>query len=134
MGRNDPSVFDDLLREEREFPPADAFRRNAVIRDRTVYDSAAKDPEGFWENEAKALYWFSPWTKVLDWTPPHSRWFVGATTNISYNCLDRHLQGPRRNKAALIWEGENGDIRTLTYLQLHREVCKMANCLRSEEH
>jgi acetyl-CoA synthetase len=130
MGKNDPSVFDDLLREEREFPPTDAFRRSAVVKDRAVYDSAAKDPEKFWENEAKALHWFSPWTKVLDWTPPHSRWFVGATTNISYNCLDRHLQGPRRNKAALIWEGENGEIRTLTYLQLHREVCKFANCLK----
>ncbi len=130
MARDNPSVFDDLLREEREFPPSPAFRERAVIRDRGIYDSSAKDAEAFWENEAKLLHWFQPWTKVLEWTPPHARWFVGGTTNISYNCLDRHLQGPRRNKAALIWEGENGDIRTLTYLQLHREVCKFANCLK----
>ena len=130
MARDNPSVFDDLLREEREFPPSAAFRERAVVRDKGIYDSSAKDAVAYWEKEAKLLYWFQPWTKALDWTPPHARWFVGGTTNISYNCLDRHLQGPRRNKAALIWEGENGDIRTLTYLQLHREVCKMANCLK----
>ena len=123
-------VFDDLLREEREFPPSAEFRSRAVVRDRGLYDSAAKDPEKFWENEAKTLHWFTPWTTVLDWTPPHARWFVGGTTNITYNAIDRHLEGPRRNKAAIIWEGENGDIRTLTYLQLHREVCKFANCLK----
>jgi len=83
-----------------------------------------------WCNEAKALHWFQPWSKVLDWSPPHARWFVGDTTNISSNAIDRHLNGPRRNKAAIIWEGENGDIRTLTYLQLHREVSKFANCLK----
>jgi len=130
MARDNPSVFDDLLREEREFPPSAAFRERAVVRDKGIYDSSAKDAVAYWEKEAKLLHWFQPWTKALDWTPPHARWFIGGTTNISFNCLDRHLQGPRRNKAALIWEGENGDIRTLTYLQLHREVCKMANCLK----
>ena len=102
---------------------------NAVVRDRGLYETAAADPEKFWENEAKALHWFTPWSKVLEWNPPHARWFVGATMNISWNCLDRHLRVPA-NKAALIWEGENGDVRTLTYLQLHREVCKFANCLK----
>jgi acetyl-CoA synthetase len=130
MARDNPSVFDDLLREEREFPPSAGFRERAVIRDKGIYDSSAKDAVAYWEKEAKLLHWFQPWAKALDWTPPHARWFIGGTTNISYNCLDRHLQGPRRNKAALIWEGENGDIRTLTYLQLHREVCRMANCLK----
>jgi acetyl-CoA synthetase len=130
MGRSDPLVFDDLLREEREFPPPRGFQETAVVRDGSLYEKAAADPEKFWENEAKTLHWFTPWSKVLDWDPPHARWFVGATTNISWNCLDRHLLGPRRNKAALIWEGENGDVRTLTYLQLHREVCKFANCLK----
>ncbi|MGA2478005.1 MAG: acetate--CoA ligase [Spirochaetia bacterium] len=130
MARIDPSVFDDLLREEREFPPPKGFQENAVIRDRGLYEKAAAEPEKFWENEANSLHWFTPWSKVLDWDPPHARWFVGATMNISWNCLDRHLMGPRRNKAALIWEGENGDVRTLTYLQLHREVCKFANCLK----
>ena len=129
MGASDPSVFDDLLHEEREFPPSREFRERAVIRDASLYTSAAKDPVAFWEREAKSLAWDTPWTKTLDWTPPHARWFVGGRLNITYNCLDRHLEGPRRNKAALIWEGENGDVRTLTYLQLHREVCKFANCL-----
>jgi acetyl-CoA synthetase len=113
-------AIDDLLREEREFPPSAEFTARAVVRDRRLYDSAAKDPEKFWENEAKSLHWFKPWSKVLDWTPPHARWFVDGTTNITYNAIDRHLEGPRRN----------GDIRTLTYLQLHREVCKFANCLK----
>ncbi len=123
-------VFDDLLREEREFPPSPQFRERAVVRDRGLYESAEKDPEKFWENEARALRWSKPWTKVLDWKPPHARWFVGGAMNITDNALDRHLDGPRRNKAALIWEGENGQVRTLTYLQLHREVCKFANCLK----
>jgi acetyl-CoA synthetase len=130
MGREDPSVFDDLLREEREFPPPAAIREKAVVRDKAIYETAAKDPEKFWESEARTLTWFQPWTKVLEWTPPHARWFLGATMNLSYNCLDRHLEGPRRNKAALIWEGENGDVRTFTYLQLHREVSKFANCMK----
>jgi acetyl-CoA synthetase len=130
MARAETQVFDDLLREEREFPPPPAFRTAAVVHDRSLYDAAAKDPVAFWEKEARSLHWFTPWQKVMDWNPPHVKWFVGATTNMSYNCIDRHLAGPRRNKAALIWEGENGDVRTLTYLQLHREVCKFANCLK----
>ena len=130
MGRGNGLVFDDLLREEREFPPLPGFRNSAVVRDRSLYEAGAKDPVAFWEKEARLLHWFSPWKKAFEWDPPHARWFVGATTNMSYNCIDRHLAGPRRNKAALIWEGENGTVRTLTYLQLHREVCKFANCLK----
>jgi len=87
MGRNDPSVLDDLLREEREFPPPPAFRDGAVVRDRGLHEAGTADPEAFWENEAKALHWFTPWSKVLEWNPPHARWFVGATTNITWNCL-----------------------------------------------
>jgi acetyl-CoA synthetase len=130
MAKTESAVFDDLLREEREFPPSAEFRSQAIVKDRALYDAAAKNPEAFWESEARTLHWFTPWKKVLEWEPPHARWFTGATTNISYNCIDRHLAGPRRNKAALIWEGENGEVRTLTYLQLHREVCKFANCLK----
>ena len=129
-GPSETGVFDDLLREEREFPPSLQFTGRAVIGDRGIYESAASDPEGFWEDEARSLHWFQRWSKVLDWSPPHARWFVGGTLNITYNAIDRHLAGPRRNKAAIIWEGENGDIRTLTYLQLHREVSKFANCLK----
>jgi acetyl-CoA synthetase len=130
MARNELSVFDDLLHEERQFPPSRAFRDTAVLQDAGIYESAAKDPVKFWETEARSLSWDTPWSKALEWDPPHARWFVDGKMNITYNCLDRHLLGPRRNKAALIWEGENGDVRTLTYLQLHREVCKFANCLK----
>lgn len=76
------------------------------------------------------MHWFQPWEKVLDWQPPFAQWFVGGKLNIAYNCLDRHLSTWRRNKAALIWEGEPGDSRTLTYAQLHREVCQFANVLK----
>ena len=130
MAQEKRSVFDDLLREEREFPPPPSFSERARVKDRGIYTQAEKEPEKYWENEAKLLTWFTPWKKVLEWNPPHARWFVGGQLNLSYNCLDRHIEGPRRNKAALIWEGENGETRTLTYLQLHREVCKFANCLK----
>jgi len=93
-----------------------------------------KNPEKFWAKMARQnVTWFKPWKKTLDWKPPFARWFVGAKTNVSYNCLDRHLEGEfgwRRNKAAILWEGEPGDQRVLTYAQLHREVCKFANVLK----
>src|SRR5215210_370191 len=123
--------IDALLREERAFPPSEAFRAQANVRDPRVYEEAARDPEGFWENFARELEWSQPWTKVLEWNPPHAKWFVGGKINASVNCLDRHLKGARRNKAALIWEGEPGDRRTLTYHDLHRDVCQFANVLKS---
>ncbi|HUX11591.1 MAG TPA: acetate--CoA ligase [Spirochaetia bacterium] len=123
-------VFDDLLIEEREFPPPDNFARDAVVKDGSVYKKAKSDVLGYWESRARELAWVQPWKKVMDWTPPHVKWFVGGKLNITYNCLDRHLSGPRRNKAAIIWEAEDGTVRTLTYLQLHQEVCKFANCLK----
>ncbi len=129
-----PSIsaeIDALLREERAFPPSQAFRAQANVRDERVYEEAERDPEGFWEGFARELEWSHPWTKVLEWNPPHAKWFVGGKINASVNCLDRHLKGPRRNKAALIWEGEPGDRRTLTYHDLHREVCQFANVLKS---
>ena len=118
------TVFENLLQEEREFPPPPSFAQEAVVRDRSAYAQATQDPKKYWENEARLLHWFKPWTTVLDWSPPHARWFVGGQLNISYNCLDRHLEGPRRNKAALIWEGEPGEVRTLTYQQLLIETQK----------
>ena len=105
--------------------------RGARVNDPGVYDRAAADPEAFWAAFAAELDWMQPWTKVLDWQPPHARWFVGGRLNVSANCLDRHVRTARRNKAALIWEGEPGDRRTLTYFDLHRQVCQFANVLKS---
>ncbi len=126
-----------VLHENRLFKPKSEFSKQSHVKSRAAYDrlykKAEKDPEGFWGELAKSeLHWFKPWTKVLDWKPPFAKWFVGGTTNVSFNCLDRHLDGPRKNKAALIWEGESGDSRTLTYQDLHREVSKFANVLKNK--
>ncbi len=123
--------FDDLLREDRSFAPPPAFNAQANVRDESLYAEAERDPEGFWAGFASELEWSRPWDRVLDWQPPHARWFVGGRINISVNCLDRHVRGARRNKAALIWEGEPGDKRTLTYGDLYRQVCAFANVLKS---
>jgi acetyl-CoA synthetase len=120
-----------LLKEERRFQPDSAFRARANASDPELYARAAADPEAFWAEWARKLEWFEPWQQVLEWTAPHAKWFVGGKLNAAYNCLDRHLGGWRRNKAALIWEGEPGDQRTFTYWDLHREVSKFANVLRS---
>jgi acetyl-CoA synthetase len=123
--------IDDLLREDRTFAPPADFRANAVVRDDSIYAEAARDPEAFWAKFAGELEWSRPWDTVLDWQPPHAKWFVGGKINASVNCLDRHVRGPRRNKAALIWEGEPGDRRTLTYFDLYRQVSTFANVLKS---
>jgi acetyl-CoA synthetase len=120
----------DLLHEERQFEADPAFKAQANCRDPKVYETAAADPEAFWAGWAKQLFWEQPWDKVLDWKPPHAKWFVGGRTNICYNCVDRHVAGPRRNKAALIWEGENYESRTMTYWDLYRDVNKAANVLK----
>ena len=122
-----------LLNETRVFPPSEAWQKDARITDQSVYARAAADPEAFWAGFASELQWMKPWTKVLDWNPPYAKWFVGGQLNASVNCLDRHLLSARRNKAAIIWEGEAGERRTLTYFDLHREVCQFANVLKSME-
>ena len=123
--------FDDLLREDRSFAPSEEFRATAVARDARVYAEAASDPEAYWARLAAELEWSRPWTQVLDWQPPHAKWFVGGQINASVNCVDRHVRNGRRNKAAIIWEGEPGDKRTLTYFDLQRDVSKFANVLKS---
>jgi acetyl-CoA synthetase len=123
--------LDDLLREDRVFPPSDSFKAQATVADPGIYDRAEQDPEGFWAAFASELEWFTPWTRVLEWKPPHAKWFLGGTLNASVNCVDRHVRGPRRNKAALIWEGEPGERRTLTYFDLFRQVSQFANVLKS---
>jgi acetyl-CoA synthetase len=128
---SDASIdLDALLREDRHFPPPAPFREAAHARDPGVYAEAAADREAWWAERARELDWFTPWDRVLEWTPPHAKWFVGGTLNVAHNCLDRHLEAGRGNQAALIWEGEPGDTRTYTYRELHREVSKFANALR----
>ncbi|HEU4537245.1 MAG TPA: AMP-binding protein, partial [Polyangiaceae bacterium] len=127
------------LQEDRRFAPPEAFRRAARVGSREAYDALYResldDPQGFWTRETAALGFRTPWTQTLDWKPPHARWFEGATLNVSESCLDRHLKGPARNKAALIWEAEpedpvaGGQTRTLTYFELHREVVRFAGAL-----
>jgi acetyl-CoA synthetase len=129
------NAIDSVLNEQRVFEPSDEFRAGAQIKSRADYDrlykEAKDDPEGFWANIARELHWFKPWDRVLEWNLPFAKWFVGGEINISYNCLDRHVATWRKNKAALLWEGEPGDSRTLTYQQLLREVSKCANVLKS---
>src|SRR5438105_5240010 len=124
------SDIDVLLQENRKFPPSDEFRREALLSDASIYDAAARDPEAYWAKEAEALHWVQRWSKVLDWHPPRAKWFIGGKINVSYNCIDRHIDSPRRNKAAIVWEGEPGDRRTLTYWDLYVEVQKFANVLK----
>lgn len=131
------STIESVLQEQRVFEPPVDFSRSARIGGmeayRTLADAARQDPEAFWGDAArKELSWFKPFDKVLDWSDaPFARWFEGGTTNISHNCLDRHLQGEKANKTALIWEGEPGDVRRFTYRELHAEVCKAANALKA---
>ena len=123
------SDIDVLLQENRKFAPSEEFRQNAILSDESIYESAARDPEAYWAKEAERLHWFKKWNTVLEWKPPRAKWFLGGKINVSYNCLDRHIDTPRRNKAALVWEGEPGDRRTLTYWDLYVEVQKFANVL-----
>jgi acetyl-CoA synthetase len=124
------SSIDVLLREERVFRPGAEFRRRANVRDASLYRKAARDPEGFWAACARDIVWLKPWKKVLAWNPPRARWFVGGKLNASVSCLDRHIGTAVGNKAAILWEGEPGEERTLTYAQLFRETCKFANVLK----
>ena len=127
----DSGRFDALLQEDRTFPPSEAFKTQANISDPGVYEEALRDPEAFWAKFAEELDWFKKWDTVLEWDPPHAKWFIGGKLNVSYNCLDRHLTTSRRNKAAIVWEGEPGDRRVYTYWDLYREVCQFANGLKS---
>ena len=129
------NTIESHLVETRVFKPSDTFVQHASIPSleqyRDLYQQSIQDPESFWDKQAtELLLWRKKWDTVLKWEAPFAQWFVGGKLNVSENCLDRHLNGPRRNKAAIIWEGEPGEVRTLTYQQLHREVCKFANVLK----
>src|SRR5215203_813926 len=123
--------IDNLLREDRRFPPSDEWKSGAIVSDASVYERAAADPQAFWAGFARELEWIQPWTEVMRWESPHAQWFVGGKLNVSANCVDRHAHSDRRNRAAIIWEGEPGDRRTLTYWDLFRQVSQIANVLIS---
>ncbi|MEZ0374206.1 MAG: acetate--CoA ligase, partial [Candidatus Sericytochromatia bacterium] len=129
------SHFTSILHEQRVFQPSAEFSAQSHVPGlkayMDMYELARENPEAFWEEQARNLLsWEAPWQTVLDWQPPFAKWFVEGRINVSVNCLDRHLASWRRNKAAIIWEGEPGDSRILTYQSLHREVCRFANVLK----
>ena len=134
---SETSKIESVLHEQRVFePPADLASKASVgsmQAYRALADAAAQDPDRFWgESARRELHWFEPFQSVLDWSnPPFAKWFDGGKTNLSYNCLDRHLEGPKAEKTALIWEGEPGDVRRFTYRELHAEVCQAANALKA---
>ena len=117
-----------LLVETRKFKPSKEFKKNAIAK-KKVYEEG-KNSEAFWEKIAGELHWFKKWDKILEWNPPWAKWFVNGKINVSYNCLDRHINTPKKTKAAIIWEGEPGDEKVLTYWDLYREVNKFANVLK----
>ncbi len=127
--------IDSILQERRKFECPEHFRQQAHIKSleeyERIYRESVEQPEQFWGRIAEELHWFKKWDNVLEWNCPWAKWFSGGQFNLSYNCLDRHVQTWRKNKAALIWESEPGEVRTLTYQQLHREVQKFANVLKS---
>ncbi len=131
MTSTEPTGIETNLNETREFPPSPAFTAAANIADPAIYEKAAADPEAFWAEWAGKLDWIEPWQTVCEWNPPHAKWFVGGKLNISANCLDRHIKSARRNKAAIIFEGEPGDSRVLTYYDLWREVNQFAGVLKN---
>ncbi|MFW6067458.1 MAG: acetate--CoA ligase [Myxococcota bacterium] len=127
------ATIESVSRESRTFEPPANFARHARIGSREEFDAlyrrSMEDPEGFWSEQAEELHWFEEPKTILDWQPPHARWFDGGTTNLAHNCLDRQVALGRANKAAIVWEGEPGEVRTLTYRQLRHEVGKAANAL-----
>jgi len=131
---NGAANIESHLKERRVFKPLKAFSEKAHVKSmaqyKRMYNASLRDPDKFWAQQAGELDWFKKWNKVCTWKPPFAKWFVGGKLNVSYNCLDRHVNSPRRNKAALIWEGEPGEVVTYTYQQLYTEVCKFANVLK----
>ncbi|MFM9131790.1 MAG: acetyl-coenzyme A synthetase N-terminal domain-containing protein, partial [Actinomycetota bacterium] len=125
-------AIDDLLLEQRKFPPSAAFRKNALVTGTHLYDEANEDHEGFWARQAAELVeWASPWHTICEWNLPFSKWFLGGQLNVSWNCLDRHVLAGRGDKVAFHFEGEPGDTRTVTYAELLDEVQRFSNVLKS---
>ena len=134
MSENTGGSIDNVMQESRLFPPSEEFLNGCEINSmeayQELYDRAAADPVKFWGDLAKEeLHWFQDFDQTLEWKEPYAQWFLGGTTNVSYNCLDRNLE-TNGDKTAIIWEGEPGDIRTFTYKELHSEVCRLANAFK----
>ncbi|MEA3184559.1 MAG: acetyl-CoA synthetase, partial [Ilumatobacteraceae bacterium] len=125
------NTIDDLMLENRKFPPSPEFKRQALVTDTGLYDDADEDYQGFWARQAADLLtWTTDWDTICEWDLPEARWFVGGQLNVSYNCLDRHVEAGRGDKVAFYWEGEPGDARVLTYADLLDEVQRLANALK----
>ena len=127
------ATIENLLREEREFPPAPGFVQNALLKDPHIYDHAAPEEgfRAFWTEEGNRLEWMEPWTDLYTWEVPYTKWFIGGKLNVSVNCLDRHVRAGIGDRIAYYWEGEPGDTRTLTYQELLDDVCRFTNALRA---
>ena len=132
MAEEQHDTIDDLSTELRRFPPPEGFKADALVTGTDFYDEAATDDEGFWANRASELItWSKPWDTILEWDLPYAKWFIGGELNVSYNCLDRHVEAGRGDKVAFHWEGEPGDSRTITYAELLGDVQRFANVLKS---
>ena len=130
MSQNEvEKTIEALLDERRTFAPPEDFVEHALAADPTIYAGAERDPDGWWESQAERLDWASRWDRVLEWDPPHHRWFIGGTLNAAHNCLDRHLE-TNGDRVAYHWVGEPGETRDITYRDLHEEVCRLANALK----
>lgn len=130
QARETMRLSDYLLEEEQVILPSEEFKKKANVQSWELFEEAQKNREDFWAKQAENLHWFKTWEKVLDWNSPYAKWFIGGKLNASYNCLDRHMQTETRNKIALLWEGEKGDERALTYADLYEEVNKFSNVLK----
>ncbi len=130
-GGREKGRISDLYREDRRFPPPEDFAERAVVRDRSAWPQGEEARLAYWAARARELLWDRPFTRVLDWDPPFAQWFADGTLNVSVNCLDRHVSGGLAEKAAIVFEGEPGDRRTLTYRDLYGEVCRVASALRA---
>src|SRR6476659_3186071 len=129
---DDHNTIDDLMLENRKFPPSAEFKHQALVADTSLYDEATEDYQGFWARQAADLLtWSTDWQTICDWQLPFAKWFVGGQLNVSYNCLDRHVEAGRGDKVAFYWEGEPGDARVLTYADLLAEVQRLANALKA---
>jgi acetyl-CoA synthetase len=134
MGTEERTLERDLeqMLDVERFPPPEDFREQALITDESIYEEADRDYEGFWAEQAEALDWEQKWDQVLDWSdPPHAKWFVGGKLNVAYNCVDRHVEAGNGDRVAFHWRGEEGEERDITYADLHRDVQKFANGLKS---